>query len=143
MTFKPVRHLSWTAKVFCIAIGYISSKDFLDEHHNFDEIEAVHRFGNHGNILALGWRKQAIALRIRPMSIKAILRQQPSTWPDRSMKETPGKRALTTRFEAAVVTLGCTKSHPVLRSGFEFQRTILPSLVCVSSTYDRTCMLSI
>ena len=109
----------------------------------FDEIEAVHRFGNHGNILALGWRKQAIALRIRPMSIKAILRQQPSTWPDRSMKETPGKRALTTRFEAAVVTLGCTKSHPVLRSGFEFQRTILPSLVCVSSTYDRTCMLSI
>src|SRR6266705_690432 len=62
MTFKPVRHLSWTAKVFCIAIGYISSKDFLDEHHIFDEIEAVHRFGNHGNILALGWRNQAIAL---------------------------------------------------------------------------------
>src|SRR6266702_8345434 len=62
MTFKPVRHLPWTAKVFCIAIGYISSKDFLDEHHSFDEIEAVHRFGNHGNILALGWRKQAIAL---------------------------------------------------------------------------------
>src|SRR6266566_2162626 len=87
MMFKPVRHLSWTAKVFCIAIGYISSKDFLDEHHSFDEIEAVHRFGNHGYILALGWRKQAIALRTRPMSIKAILRQQPSTWPDRSMKE--------------------------------------------------------
>jgi len=40
----------------------ISSKDFLDEHHSFDEIEAVHRFGNHGNILALGWRKQAIAV---------------------------------------------------------------------------------
>jgi len=60
--FKPVHHLPWTAEVFRIAIGYISSKDFLDEHHSFHEIEAVHRFGNHGDILALGWRKQAIAL---------------------------------------------------------------------------------
>lgn len=40
------------AEVLRIVTGYFGSEDFLNEHHSFYEIEAVHRFGNHGNILA-------------------------------------------------------------------------------------------
>ena len=50
MKFKLVHHFSRTAEGLCITIGYFSSEDFLDEHHSFNEIEAVHRW-NHRIIL--------------------------------------------------------------------------------------------
>jgi hypothetical protein len=33
--------------VLCLAIGDFDSKDLLKHHHRFNEIEAVHRSGNH------------------------------------------------------------------------------------------------
>jgi hypothetical protein len=40
--FQEVHHLSRTAEGLCVTIGNFSSEDFLDEHHSFNEIEAVH-----------------------------------------------------------------------------------------------------
>src|ERR1700677_4900937 len=39
--YKTVLQLSRTAEVLLIAIGYFSSKGFLDEHPPFNEFEAV------------------------------------------------------------------------------------------------------
>ncbi len=42
MKFKPIHDLVCHAEVLRICVGYLYSKDILDEHHSFNNIEAIH-----------------------------------------------------------------------------------------------------
>lgn len=60
-SFKSVHHLLWTAEVFRFVNRKFNSERFLEGHHRFNRVEAVHPVEAHGEILAPDRHYQAMS----------------------------------------------------------------------------------